>query len=352
VRTIQSMEVRDEAQVGAVRRAVHSFARNVAFTERELAELDIVVQEIGTNAARYAEGGGVIHFTTPLGAEPGIEIFYCDKGPGINDIERATRDGVSTGGSLGAGLGAIRRLLDEFEVYSTVKTKPPARSLTGQIARRTTHGTALLGRKWIAAAKLSPESHAATARRLGVWCRPRPGETDNGDAYFVRRRAGQQLLAVVDGLGHGAGAREASDAAVEVLAAWQGESLEDIFRRAHERLRQTRGAVMGACVVDSRAGTFQYAGVGNVEARVLGSPHPVRPISSNGTLGARLGNVRVWSYEWSDGATIVLTSDGLSATWDIGDYPGLLAKSPQMIAGVLARDYSRETDDATILVAR
>jgi hypothetical protein len=62
--------------------------------------------------------------------------------------------------------------------------------------------------------------------------------------------------------------------------------------------------------------------------------------------------LRVWSYEWSDGATIVLTSDGLSATWDIGDYPGLLAKSPQMIAGVLARDYSRESDDATILVAR
>ena len=44
------MEVRDEAQVGAARRAVHSFAREVGFTERELAELDIVVQELGTNA--------------------------------------------------------------------------------------------------------------------------------------------------------------------------------------------------------------------------------------------------------------------------------------------------------------
>jgi hypothetical protein len=224
--------------------------------------------------------------------------------------------------------------------------------MTGQISRRTTHGTALLGRKWVAAAKLSPESHASTARRLGVWCRPRPGETDNGDAYFVRRRAGQQLLAVVDGLGHGPGAREAADAAVEVLSAWQGEALDEVLRRAHERLRQTRGAVMGACVVDWRAGKFSYAGVGNVEARVLGSPHPVRPISSNGTLGARLGNVRVWSYDWSEGATIVLTSDGLSASWDITDYPGLLARSPQMLAGVLARDYSRETDDATVLVAR
>src|SRR5919202_3418179 len=133
MRLIQSMEVTDDAQVGSVRRAVHSFARGVGFTERELAELDIVVQEIGTNAARYAEGGGSLHFTAPLGAEPGIEIFYCDKGPGISDLERAIRDGVSSGGGLGAGLGAIQRLMDEFEVYSTVK---PAR-----VARAARHAT-------------------------------------------------------------------------------------------------------------------------------------------------------------------------------------------------------------------
>lgn len=352
MRVIQSMEVRDEAQVGAVRRAVHAYARRVGFTERELAELDIVVQEIGTNAARYAEGGGWLHFTAPLGAEPGVEIFYCDKGPGIPDLERAVRDGVSTGGSLGAGLGAIHRLLDEFEVYSTVKPARTARLTTGQISRRTTHGTALLGRKWVAAAKLSPERHAATSRRFGVWCRPRPGETDNGDAYFIRRRAGHQMLAVVDGLGHGAGARAAADAALEVLAAWQGEPLEEVFRRTHERLRSTRGAVMGVCIVDTPGNSFHYAGVGNIEVRVFGAHTPVRAISTNGTLGARLGNLRVWSFDWKEGATIVMTSDGISARWDIEDYPALLAKSPQLLAGVIARDYSRDSDDATVLVAR
>ncbi|HEX9918974.1 MAG TPA: ATP-binding protein, partial [Pyrinomonadaceae bacterium] len=70
------MEVGDEAQVGAVRRAVHIYAGRIGFTERELAEIDIVVQEVGTNAARYATGGGQIHFTDTLGAEPGLEIFY------------------------------------------------------------------------------------------------------------------------------------------------------------------------------------------------------------------------------------------------------------------------------------
>jgi hypothetical protein len=206
-------------------------------------------------------------------------------------------------------------------------------------------------RKWVEAARLE-QHHASTARRVGVWTRPHPEETANGDAYFVRRRGPQTLLAVVDGLGHGPGAAEAAAAAVEVLSAWQGEPLEELFPRTHERLRPTRGAVMGACVVDTRRGAFYYAGVGNVEVRVMNTPQPARPISTNGTLGARLGNVRVWSYPWAAGATVVLASDGLSATWDIADYPGLLAHSPQLLAGVLLRDYGRDTDDATVLVAR
>jgi anti-sigma regulatory factor (Ser/Thr protein kinase) len=349
MRSIQSMEVVDDAQVGAARRAVHSFAKRVGFTERELAEIDIVVQELGTNAARYATGGGTVHFTTPLGAEPGLELFYCDKGPGIPDIERAARDGVTTGGSLGAGLGAIRRLMHEFDCYSTVvapyEPRAPARP------RRTTHGTALLCRKWVEAARLE-RHHAATARRYGAWSRPRPGETANGDAYFVRRRAGQTLLAVIDGLGHGHGAEEAAAAALEVLGAWQGEGLEELFQRAHDRLRPTRGAVMGACVVDTPREAFYYAGVGNIEVRVFNSPEPIRPVPANGTLGARMGRLRVWRFPWAEGATVVLASDGLSASWDIGDYPGLLAKSPQLMAGVLMRDYVRGSDDATILVAR
>jgi anti-sigma regulatory factor (Ser/Thr protein kinase) len=342
------MEVRDEAQVGAVRRAVNTYARSLGFNEHELAEIDIVVQEVGTNAARYATGGGLIHFTDILDAEPGLEIFYTDRGPGIYDLDRVVRDGVSTGGSLGAGLGAVRRLMDEFEVYSTVQGTDRLASL----ARRTTHGTALLLRKWVTAARLSDKTHAATARRIGVWSRPHPQEDRNGDAYFINRRARQTLLAVVDGLGHGEGAHEASRVALTVLADWQGEGLEDIFGAAHAALRSTRGAVMGACVIDAARGTFQYAGVGNIEARVFNAPEPVRPISNNGTLGARMNKVRVWSYAWAEGACVVLASDGVSATWDINDYPGLLQHSPQLLAGILMRDYGRETDDATVLVAR
>src|SRR5215218_7962051 len=166
MRTIHTQEVKEEAQVGAARRGVRRFASALGFSDDRLAELDIVVQEIGTNAVRYATSGGCLHWAEPLGEEPGLELFYFDKGPGVYDLERALRDGVSSGGSLGTGFGAMRRLLDEFDAYSTVKGT--TRRLT--TARRSTYGTALLGRKWVGAEHA--QGARRLARRLGVWSRP------------------------------------------------------------------------------------------------------------------------------------------------------------------------------------
>jgi anti-sigma regulatory factor (Ser/Thr protein kinase) len=348
MRSIHSIEIKDEAQVGTARRAVHSFASRLGFDETELAQLDIVVQEIGTNAARYATEGGWLHYTTTLGEAAGIELFYWDTGPGIYDLDRAIRDGVSTSGSLGAGLGAIRRLMDEFDVYSTLRTT----SRLSLAARRTFHGTALVARKWLSKENEENAPGSDEARRYGVWSRPHPGEESNGDAYFICERGERTLLSVIDGLGHGAGAQEAADVAVDQLEEWTGESLEEVLPQLHNSLRSTRGAVIGAAIIDKTLGRFHYAGVGNVMARVYGAPEHASPVSANGTLGARLGQLKVWTYAWGAGATLIMASDGVSASWDMESYPGLLQHSPQLLAGILMRDYGRDTDDATVLVAR
>jgi anti-sigma regulatory factor (Ser/Thr protein kinase) len=348
MREIHSVEIKDEAEVGTARRAVHNFASTLGFNETDLAELDIVVQEIGTNAARYALNGGRLHYTTPLGDWPGVELFYWDTGPGIYDLDRAIRDGVSTSGSLGTGLGAIRRLMDEFDVYSTLPTTARL-SLAQQ--RRTSHGTVMLTRKWLnKGAEEAPGS--AGGQRFGVWSRPHPGEQMNGDAYYISERGRRTLLAVIDGLGHGPGAKEAADVAVDQLDEWMGEPLDEVLAQIHNALRSTRGAVIGAAVIDNGAGRFHYSGVGNVMVRVYGAPEHTTPVSTNGTLGARLGQLRVWTYPWDEGATLIMASDGVSASWDIESYPGLLQRSPQLLAGILMRDYGRDADDATVLVAR
>ncbi|HEX7316844.1 MAG TPA: ATP-binding protein [Pyrinomonadaceae bacterium] len=350
MRDIQTQEIKEEAHVGAARRGVRRFASAQGFSEDQLAEFDIVVQEIGTNAVRYATSGGCLHWSETLGEEKGLELFYFDKGPGLYDLERALRDGVSSGGSLGTGFGAMRRLLDEFDAYSTVKGT--TRRLT--TARRATYGTALLGRKWVAPPTTEEQRARArrVTRRVGAWSRPRPGEETNGDAYFIREHGGETLLAVVDGLGHGRGAREATVAALDTLEQWEGEPLNELILATHDALRSTRGAVMGAVVLDHARESFTYAGVGNVEVRVLGATDPARPIPSNGTLGARLSQVRVWPHRWQEGTTLVIASDGISATWDANAYPGLTTKSPQLLAGVLLRDFGRSSDDATVLVYR
>ncbi|HZI20704.1 MAG TPA: ATP-binding protein [Pyrinomonadaceae bacterium] len=344
-----SQAIKDEPQVGAARRAVRRFAQQAGFGADALSDLEIVVQEIGTNAVRYATQGGCLHWRSSLCGGQGIELTYEDKGPGIHDLDRALRDGVSSGGSLGTGFGAMRRLLDEFDAHSTVKGT--TRRLTS--ARRTTWGTALLGRKWARPPRdAAEERERAQARRRGVWTRPRPGEDRNGDAYFFGEHSGKVLLTVVDGLGHGHGAAEAAGAAVEVLEAWEGEPLDDLFWGLHDALRATRGAVVGAVLIDEPRGSFAYAGVGNVEVRVIGTDEPVRPVPANGTLGARLSQLRVWPHRYEPGTTFVLATDGLSAKWDLSSYPGLRHRSPQLMAGVLARDYSRNSDDATIIIYR
>src|ERR671929_2401856 len=100
MRVFNSQEIKDEAQVGAARRAVHRYAARLGFTDEQLSEIDIVVQEMGTNAARYATSGGCLHWAETEGTEAGLELFYFDKGPGVYDLERALRDGFSSGGSL------------------------------------------------------------------------------------------------------------------------------------------------------------------------------------------------------------------------------------------------------------
>jgi anti-sigma regulatory factor (Ser/Thr protein kinase) len=336
----RSVEISDIAHVGSARRAVHEVAEHIGFRGDNLAKLDIVAQEIGTNAALHTGVGGTLHIGTRGDKPDLIELLYLDRGPGIFDIDSALRDGVSTGGSLGAGMGAIKRLMDYFEVYSI--TDDPVHQTC---SRRTVHGTAILTRKQV-------DGHDRDRIiRCGVMTRPRPGEDVNGDASLIKQRGPRRLISVIDGLGHGSGAHEAASVAIETLEQWAGEPVAEMIEALHQALRPTRGAVIALVIVDETRKTLQFAGVGNIETRLYSPDQTTGPVSSHGTLGHRLGAVRPWICDW-DGGTIVMASDGLSASWTLDSYPGLISQSPQLIAGVLMRDHARETDDATVLVVR
>jgi anti-sigma regulatory factor (Ser/Thr protein kinase) len=344
----ESVALIEEASIGQARRALkRCCAADHNFSERQLAEVDIAVKEIGSNAIKFGRATGQIHFTatdTRLDP-PGVEIVYFDKGPGIEDTLLALEDGYTTTGSMGAGLGAIKRMADEFYIYSMMHS--PTRRLS--VYERTTHGTAIVVRKFI---QQGQERDSGGRARWGAFTRPQVGQDCNGDGYLIKTFENRQIIAIIDGLGHGEGARLATDAAIASIEENSEAEVEAIIRAAHEALRLTRGAVLGLAALDWASRTIEYCGIGNTDFRVLGGGKPLRFISHNGTLGSRLDRVKVFKEQLPRASTIVLSTDGISDRWDPESYPGLLGLDPQLLCAVLLRDYGRANDDATILCGR
>ncbi|HKP84703.1 MAG TPA: ATP-binding protein, partial [Blastocatellia bacterium] len=138
MKQFEFLALSEEAHIGAARRVVRRTAAEIGFDERRLAEIDIVVKEIGSNAVKFGRATGQLYCArADRCVEPdGIEIIYLDKGPGIQDTSTALVDGYTTTGTLGAGLGAVKRMADEFWIYSLVESQTRKLTMYG----RTTHG--------------------------------------------------------------------------------------------------------------------------------------------------------------------------------------------------------------------
>jgi anti-sigma regulatory factor (Ser/Thr protein kinase) len=346
MKKFESIAITEEAHIGAAKRGIRRCVSEAGFTERQLAEIEIAVKEIGSNAVKFGQGTGQIFFgRTDSEIEPaGLEIVYVDKGPGIQDTSMAVEDGFTTAGTLGAGLGAIKRMADEFYIFSNVRSQSRRLPAYG----RTTHGTVLVFRKCVD----GPRAPTHQKALWGAMTRPASGFEENGDAYIIKRVGDRQLLTMIDGLGHGLGALQAAREAVATIESLAPQSLETIIKSTHEALRPTRGAVLGLAAIDCVTGQIEYAGIGNTDFRVLGGRSPMRLISLNGTLGSRLDRVKVFKEQLPKVATIIMSTDGISERWDVDSYPGVLGLHPQLLCAAVMRDYSRSNDDATILCGR
>ena len=320
----------EQSQVGEARRSAMVLAERAGLGETERGSLAIIVTEAATNLAKHATSGLLalrIVGTPPRG---GVEVLALDKGPGIRDLTRAMSDGFSTGGTSGHGLGAIRRMATEFDLFSG------------------SHGTALLARLWPAAASAS----SATATLDGVVCVPVATETASGDGWAILHAPQRTMVVVVDGLGHGVEAAKASDAALRVAREHGGWPPARIIEEAHGALRVTRGAAIGIAEIAMGEQVVRYAGVGNISG-VIASVQGTRSMAShNGTVGHVMHRVQEFTYPWSRGACLIMHSDGIMTRWRLDAYPGLVGRHPGLVAGVLYRDFTRGRDDATVVAVR
>jgi len=83
-------------------------------------KLITAASELVRNLLKYGGGGAAIIESVTNGRENGVRLIFSDKGPGIADVNLAMRDGYSTGKSLGLGLPGTKRLVNEFNIESTV----------------------------------------------------------------------------------------------------------------------------------------------------------------------------------------------------------------------------------------
>jgi anti-sigma regulatory factor (Ser/Thr protein kinase) len=325
--------VTEASQVGEARRMAASVARRVRLGDTEAGRLAIIVTEAATNLVKHAGGGEIVVRGLGHGESerPGVEVLALDRGPGIPNVAASLRDGHSTAGTTGTGLGAIRRQASMFDLYSV----PGG-------------GTALLARVVAARGPAEPPSPFA----YGAVCVPKPGELRCGDAWAICPRADGVAVLVSDGLGHGAGAAEASEAAVAVFRKLTALRPAGALEIIHTALRPTRGAAVALTEIDLARGLVRFAGLGNIAGAIVTGATVRRMVSHNGTAGHEARRITEFTYPWGDGAVLVEHSDGLVTHWDVSRYPGLLERHPGLVAGVLYRDFQRRRDDVTVLVAR
>ncbi|HEX4000261.1 MAG TPA: ATP-binding protein [Pirellulales bacterium] len=330
------VEVKDASHVGEARRIAARIAAETSLGEADRGRVAIVATEMANNLHRHAVGGKVL--LRPMRgpdsnrSDVGVELLAIDRGPGMPNVARCFEDGYSTGGTAGTGLGAIRRLATESDVYSAQPS-----------------GTVIMAR--IFAAGTHPSEDPI---RYGAICVAAPGETACGDNWSFIARDATATFMIADGLGHGVLAAEASAEAVRVFEAKPLQRPAAFLQAAHQPLRTTRGAAVAAALINIAERKLYYSGFGNVCGSIFDNRGADGRglVSHNGTLGLQIRAVHDIEYDWPHCGLLVMHSDGLQTRWNLAAYPGLAQRHPAVIAAILFRDFTRGRDDVTVAVLR
>ncbi|MEU0594251.1 anti-sigma regulatory factor [Streptomyces ardesiacus] len=342
---VWDVPVHDSTRVRDARVAAEHAAALAGLDEQRTSTAALVATELATNLLKHAGGGQVLIDVVappflPAGREaaPRVQIATVDHGPGIADVPAALRDGFTTTGSLGAGLGTCARLADDFDLHSV-----PGR------------GTVVVARVGAVSGARTVGSGPADRLRAGGVNVPFGGAEYSGDAWAWVRDGDLVTLMLADGLGHGPEAARASAAAVEALRASAGLPPAEVVRRLDRALSGTRGAAVAVAQVDARAGVLRFTGVGNIGARLCEGGAWRHLVSRPGIVGThRPTTLREEETAWADDRVLVLHSDGLPSRWTPTSDTCRTGADPAVTAAVTIRDASSPArpvrDDTAVAV--
>ncbi|SHM36661.1 ATP-binding SpoIIE family protein phosphatase [Actinacidiphila paucisporea] len=355
-------------QTGGARGAAAALGRRVGLGEERTAQLVLAVAELVTNADKYAVDGSLLLRVLRQGDVAGVEVLAVDGGPGMADVSAVLRDGMSTGGSLGIGLGAVKRLADRFDIHSRPGTgtvvlarfwpRPTPPSAAGECPvagiTRPIGGEEVCGDAWAARADtLDGEDPPDEAG--GLAGRPAEGAQGVGRSGLFRPPdagpGGGLLVMSCDGLGHGPLASLAAQAAVQAFHTSTARTPQQAVEDIHKALHGTRGAALAVARIEPDGRTL-FCGVGNITAALVTATTRTNLLSHPGIVGHQMHQLRSYEYRLPPHGVLVMHSDGLSHRWTPDDLAGLLHHTPAVIAAGLLRQAGTRRDDAGAVVAK
>ncbi|WET02406.1 SpoIIE family protein phosphatase [Flavobacterium sp. YJ01] len=332
--TFSVYKIDDRSLIPFIKREIHNLALQLGFTPHRAAETDIIIAELTSNLIKYADGGELLYRANHSGGYNEIEIYCLDRGTGIENVHRIMNDGYSTSNTLGQGLGAIKRLSNDFQIYS----------MRGW---GTVQYIKICDKADIVPAPYDSDFNFSA---LSV---NYPGEKLCGDGYYIKNtRKGFQIF-VGDGLGHGANAHEAVQQALKAFKQCAESDPIAILRHIHEQVKKSRGLVATIVCADYGAAVWNICGIGNINTRIYSGLENKTYTPYNGILGhniPRTLNSTLVPYQKHQ--IIIMHSDGLRTRWNLSELSSIIKQGPGIIACSLYKDHVRGTDDATILVGK
>jgi len=181
-----------------------------------------------------------------------------------------------------------------------------------------------------------------------------PNQDESGDRHLVKTIQDGTLLAVVDGSGHGKDAAGPARLAIETLETYPEENVVSLFQRCHQRLRNTRGAVMSIAKINAAQDNLTWAGVGNIEGMILRFEPSRRGAADRlllrpGIVGYRLPYLQALASPIAPGDLIILATDGIRPDFENHIMP---EEHPRIIANIISSGFRKRYDDGLVLVAR
>jgi anti-sigma regulatory factor (Ser/Thr protein kinase) len=322
---MQHVAIEDPSGVGQARRLAVAAGARIGFDVVRSGQLAIVASEIATNVLKHAGTGALL-----IGeADHHVDLLALDRGPGMADIRACLEDGRSSAGTLGNGLGAVRRQSQGLEILSAPGD-----------------GTVLFAR----VLRQDVSDHGADT--IGAVAVAMPGEEVCGDGWAAHDDAQGRTVIVVDGLGHGTEAAVAASEAIREFRRSVDAPPAQLLQAVHQAMRHTRGGAVAVARIDWSSGTLAYAGLGNIAGAIVAADGQVRRlVSHNGTAGHVARKIQTFDYPCGDGL-LVMHSDGIGSNWSLAGLAGSRDRHPMVLAARIYRDALRGRDDATVVVTR